>query len=256
MLRHKTTIFSLITFFAKSLVLLFLACLAQSNVCWAAKTLNVAAAGVLIYPLQEIAQLFQDQTGLRVRLHFNSSESLAKAIEKERKYDLFFSANHKRPRDLARKGICYPPVTYGYGVLILWSKNPKIRVLGWPGALWVAERLALPNPKMGPYGAVAKLILVKEKLWEKVQDKVVIVPTVCEAFLKAKNGQIEAAFASLSLVLGDPKLKGGYIVVPHAPLIEQKACVVKGPNEKQARKFLNFVLSPQGQKSLRKYGYF
>ena len=228
----------------------------SGDTCWAKKTLNVGAAGVLIYPLQEIAQIFQEQTGHKVRLCFNASESLAQEIRRGKRYDVFFSADHKRPEELANKGLCYPPKTYAYGVLILWGKNPEIGMLGWPGALFVNSKIALPNPKLGPYGAVAKLVLVKERLWENIKDRIVIASTVCEAFLKVKRGEVEASFASLSLVLGNSKLKGGYIVVPHAPLIEQKACVVKGPNKDLARQFLDFVLSPKGQKILRRYGYF
>ncbi|OAQ21339.1 Molybdenum ABC transporter, periplasmic molybdenum-binding protein ModA [Thermosulfurimonas dismutans] len=222
----------------------------------AGEPLRVAAAANLLYPMQEIAQAFRAKTGEEVSLVFNSSGKLLSLIEQGAPFDLFFSADTRRPQYLVRKGVCLSPVTYTRGVLVLWSRYQDICALGWPKALLKVNRLAIADPKLAPYGEAAMVALKNSGLWESISSKVVKAFNISQTFQWAESGNAEAGLVSLSLALSPPGRKGCYLRIETAPLVEQAACVLKKSKQpQQAEAFLRFVLSPEAQAILARYGY-
>ncbi len=222
----------------------------------ASEVLKVAAAANLLYPLQEMAKIFESEKGQKISLIFNSSGKLLALIEQGAPFDIFFSADSKRPEILFKKGICSQPVTYTRGVLVFWSKNKNLCKLGWPKVLRSVKRLAIANPKLAPYGEAAIYAIQKSGFEKEIMPKLVTAFTVSQAFQWAESGNADASLISFSLALSKPGEKGCYLEIPNVYLIEQKACILENsPKKDFARKFLNFVLSNKGQAILIKYGY-
>lgn len=206
--------------------------------------------------MREIVQAFRAVTGDEVSLVFNSSGKLLALIEQGAPFDLFFSADTRRPQYLAQKGVCFPPVTYTRGILVLWSRRKDVCALGWPKVLLRVNRLAIADPKLAPYGEAAVIALRESGLWETVRSKVVKALTISQTFQWVESGNVEAGLVSLSLALSSPGRKGCYLEIKNAPLVEQAACVLKKSRQlHKAEAFLRFVLSPEVQSILTRYGY-
>ncbi len=221
----------------------------------AQEKLRVAAAANLLYPMKEIAQTFEQLHHVDVEVVFNSSGKLFALLEQGAPFDLFFSADAKRPDRLFKEGVCAQPVVYTHGVLVFWSLEKTLCQEGWPKALTNIRRLAIADPKLAPYGEKAVFVLKSWGLWPRVKDRLVKAFTVSQAFQWAESGNADAALISFSLALSGAGAKGCYLLIPKAPLIEQKACLIKNGHTSWAQKFLDYVLSPAGQKILAKYGY-
>ncbi len=220
------------------------------------EVLRVAAAANLLYPLQEIAKTFKSQTNTQISLIFNSSGKLLALIEMGAPFDVFFSADAKRPEILHQQGICSRPLTYTHGVLVLWSKDRNLCKAGWPWVLKSIKRLAIANPKLAPYGEVAIEVIKKSGLETETRPKLVTALTVSQAFQWAESGNTDAALVSFSLALSKSGQKGCYLRIPNARLIEQKVCIMnRSPQKELAKKFIDLVLSNKGQAILTKYGY-
>ncbi|OAG26798.1 molybdate ABC transporter substrate-binding protein [Thermodesulfatator autotrophicus] len=233
-------LFWLLIFFSKSL---------------AADSLQIAAAANLLYPFQELAKEFEKESSVKTKIIFGSSGKLLALLEQGAPFDVFFSADAKRPEHLYQKGLCFKPVTYALGVLVFWTEDKKLCKMGWPEALKHVSHLAIANPKLAPYGEAAILALKRIEFLPSKNSVLLKAPTVSQAFQWAESGNAEASLIALSLALSPRGQKGCFLEIPEAPLIKQKACVLKGGHTRLAEKFLNFTLSHKGKNILAKYGY-
>ncbi|MDQ2774465.1 MAG: molybdate ABC transporter substrate-binding protein [Acidobacteriota bacterium] len=217
--------------------------------------LTVAAAADLSPLEPDLAGSFgKIEPNTHLRFVTESSAALTQQIENGAPYDVFLSANAQFVDRLAANSkIPASSVrTYAEGRLgLLWrdGKHHPLQDLS-------ADRvhfLALPNPKLAPYGVAARQTLEHEHLWDSVQPKVVYGENVRQALQLFTSGNADAVLTSASLLTGkDPQL------VPansHQPIL-QKAGIVGGTkNLDAASAFLDFLTSPAGQAVFAKYGF-
>ena len=153
-------------------------------------------------------------------------------------------------KDLERDGKVLPDTvtTYSVGRLGVWSPQG----LGWRDlATDKVRHLAIANPAHAPYGIAARQALEKAGLWSRVQPKLVYAENVQQALQFAKSGNADAVITARSLV-PDGELVDPQFYTP----IQQGAAVVRGAaHEAVARSFLLFLLSPDGQNELKKFGF-
>ncbi|MBI5085436.1 MAG: molybdate ABC transporter substrate-binding protein [Acidobacteria bacterium] len=219
------------------------------------QSLTIAAAADLS-PLEASLQAaFRSISPATLRFTFGSSGMLAHQIRNGAPYDIYLSANEQLVTDLAAAGLLLPDTVHPYatGRIALWSALGRIHSLS--DLLQPSVRhIAIPNPDHAPYGVAARQILQNQKLWTRLQARIVLAENVRQAFEYARTGNADAVLTSWTL-LHD---RGG-ILIPdslHAP-IRQSGGIVKGtPNEAAARAFLNFLLSPAGRTVLARYGLF
>jgi molybdate transport system substrate-binding protein len=240
--------------YVSTLLLLNISVLLSSPLANAQQQILVAAAADL-EPLQpELTKAFSVETHAAVTFTFAASGSLAQQIDHGAPYDVFLSANDLFVKNLASSGrlLADTIVVYAYGRIALWSKNPRIRSL--PDLLRPEVRhLAIANPAHAPYGIAAKEALINQRLWDKLQPKIVYGENVAETFQYARSGNADAAIVSSSLVFD----KGGILLSSSwHRRISQSGAVVKGsPHEALARAFLKLLTERQGRTILRQFGF-
>ncbi|QOY86107.1 molybdate ABC transporter substrate-binding protein [Paludibaculum fermentans] len=211
--------------------------------------MTIAAAADLT-PLESALSA---QSSTPVTWSFGSSGLLARQIRAGAPFDLYLSANEAFVQDLAKSDLLLPGSvrTYATGRLGLWSLSGHIRTLK-DLTLPEVRHIALPNPQHAPYGAAARELLEKAGLWKQLQSKIVLAENVRQAYEFGRTGNADAVLTSWTL-LHD---QGGLLLndKDHAP-IRQSGGVVKGAkNTKAAQAFLDFLLSPAGQKILLRFG--
>src|SRR3954470_7117255 len=219
------------------------------------KTLIVAAASDLSALGQELKAGFcKDPITCPVRMVNGSSAVLAQQIDRAAQFDLFLSANGAFVDELASNGKIVPGSVkpYAIGRLgVLWRDGKKhpLRDLSTPAARYVA----LPNPKLAPYGVAAQQALEYAGLWGMVQSKVVYGENVRQALQLVESGNADAVITSDSLLQG----KDADLIPAdwHKPIVQKVGILAASQNRDGAQLFLDFLVGPQGQYILSKYGF-
>ena len=141
---------------------------------------------------------------------------------------------------------------YALGRLgILW-KDGKRHPIKDLQENWV-RFVALPNPKLAPYGVAAQEVLEHARVWEFVRQKVVYGENVRQTLQLFESGNADAVLTSNSLLLG----KNAEVIPDdwHKPIV-QKCGIVAGTKKLEAaRKFMDFLTSKEGQAIFAKFGF-
>ncbi len=219
----------------------------------------VAAAANLADAFQELSRRFSESTGIRVILSFGGTADLAKQIENGAPFDIFAAADSAHVEALEQKGLISPGTRalYARGSLVLWVPAGSTINVERVEDLQrkEVERIAIAKPDIAPYGQATVETLRALKMWDQVEPKVVYGMNVSQVKQFVSSGNAEAGFLPRALVKPG---EGKYIEISqelHRP-IDQALGVIKA-SEKQdaARRFADFVLSPEGQLILEEYGY-
>lgn len=118
------------------------------------------------------------------------------------------------------------------------------------------KSVAYPDPKAAIYGRAADEFLNSSGLGEKIAAKINVVSTVPQVFSYVSTGQMDAGFINLLAARQGQKKLGGMLVVEsgYAP-IEMIALPVQGQeNDKDVKRFLEFLSSPKAEPILNQFG--
>src|ERR1700685_4565946 len=142
-----------------------------SSLC-SAQEITVAAAADLQFAMQDVANRFEKETGMNVKLTYGSSGNFFQQIQNGAPFDLFFSANLDFAKKLQDAGLTEPGSYYEYakGKIVIWVRNeskldlsPGMQVLLDPSV----KKIAVANPQHAPYGQAAVAALQNDKVYEK-----------------------------------------------------------------------------------------
>ncbi|BDG60031.1 molybdate ABC transporter substrate-binding protein [Caldinitratiruptor microaerophilus] len=250
-----------------AVALVFMALLVQAGCLRAAgdrrepagRPLTVAAAANLQQAFTEIAAGFEASTGEKVVLTFGASGQLARQIENGAPVDVFASADVGYVDALLARGLMIPDtrVLYARGRIVLVANRAAAVEVRDLAALADPRirKVAIANPAHAPYGAAAREALTRAGIWEKVEPKLVFGENIRQTLQFVQTGNAEAGIVSRSEA-GVPEVVASPIDDRLYSPLNQAAAVVKGtPREGAARRFLQFVVGPEGQAVLEKYGY-
>lgn len=217
---------------------------------------RVAVASNFVAPMSELAQRFEQQSGVRVLISPGSSGKLYAQINNGAPFDVFFSADQQKPALLIKSGkaVASSVFTYARGKLVLWSAD-KNYLNETPDVLGTArfERLALANPRLAPYGVAASEVLAQLSLTEATQARWVTGENIAQTFQFVSTGNAELGFVALSQI----KNAGGstwHIPVSLYSPINQDA-VLLNKHSKDALGFMEFIKSPKTAELIASYGY-
>ena len=221
--------------------------------------INVAAAANLTDAFTEMGKEFTARTGTRVTFSFGGSADLERQVENGAPFDVFASADVENVEKLNGKGLLTPATNHVYarGRLVLWIPPGSSLKLNQVEQITRAEveRIAVAKPDLAPYGRATIETLRALNLWPQVESKIIYGQNVVQAKQYAATGNAEVAFIPLALVKAG---EGQTIEIDerlHQP-IDQAIAVIKDSNKQQAaQRFLDFVLSTEGQALLESYGY-
>jgi len=238
-----------------------LACAQSSN----SQGLTVAAAADLSSALPDVADRYQKQTGVTVKLSFGASGALTQQIENGAPFDLFFSADMDYPRQLIAAGDADGSSLYEYAVgkLVLWvpANSPLhldqkgINVLFDPSV----KKIAIANPEHAPYGRAAVAALKHAGIYDRVSGRLVLGENVSQAAQFVESGNAQVGFVALAhAVAPSMQGKGKYWIVPstdYPPLAQGVVIVSHSQHRKEASEFLAYIKAEQTTGLLRKYGF-
>ena len=134
---------------------------------------------------------------------------------------------------------------------VLW-KDGKHHPINDLTQNWV-RFVALPNPKLAPYGVAAQQCLQHAAVWPEIRSKIVYGENVEQALQMFESGNADVVLTSASLLQGkNPEL------IPddwHQPITQKAGIVAESKNQKAARAFLAFLRSQSGQAVFHQFGF-
>lgn len=226
----------------------------------ATRKITIATSSNMKFSIEDITRSFTKKTGIKCDLVISSSGQLAAQIKEKAPFDLFISADMKYPEEVYKSGLAVsPPKIYAQGRLVLWTKsnliNPSIDALLGSSI----KNIALPNPRLAPYGVAAIEVLKNNHVFEKVEKKLIYGQSISQTdqFINTKSAEI--GFTALSTVLS-PKMRGTgkWIAIEekdYSP-INQGAVVIKRKNvNPDALSFYNYLFSNEAKEILNNSGY-
>jgi len=223
---------------------------------------NAAVAANFTAPAQQIAELFQKETGHTVKLSFGSSGKFYSQIRNGAPFDVFLAADEKNPRLLEQEGLAVKDsrFVYALGKLVLWSAKPGL--VDDKGAVLSKgsyDKLAYADPKLAPYGLAAQETLQKMNLWDKVQGKLVTGESITQTYQFAATGNAELAFIALAQVTKNGKVsEGSWWIVPadmYNPIKQSAVQLSAAKDPVAAKAFMAFLRSEKAVAIIRSFGY-
>jgi molybdate transport system substrate-binding protein len=223
---------------------------------------NAAVAANFTAPVQQIADLFQKETGNTVKLSFGSSGKFYSQIKEGAPFDVFLAADEKNPKLLESEGLAVADTRFVYalGKLVLWSAKPGF--VDEKGAVLSKgeyNKIAYADPKLAPYGLAAQETLQKMNLWDKVQSKMVTGESIAQTYQFAASGNADMAFIALSQITKDGKVSdGSWWIVPadmYSPIKQAAIQLTAAKDKAAAQAFLKFLKSEKAVAIIRSFGY-
>jgi molybdate transport system substrate-binding protein len=224
--------------------------------------LIVSAAVSLKDAFNEIAQISETRDKVKVRFNFGASGALQKQIEAGAPADIFASAGAKQMDDLAAKSLIVPTsrADFAGNVLLLVQPATATKAIASFNDLTKAEvkKIAVGNPKTVPAGEYTEQTFNKLKLLPDIQPKLIYAEDVRQVLDYVARGEVDAGCVYSS----DVAKAGGKVKEvtrapddSHDPIVYPIALIKDSHNQAAAQKFVDLILSPEGQSILAKHGF-
>jgi molybdate transport system substrate-binding protein len=233
----------------------------------APRTLTVFAAASLTGSFGDIGKAFEAANpGVTVTFNFAGTQALATQLTQAAKADVFASANHTYMDNMVTANLVaagYKDFVTNVLEVILPANNPDnvqtLQDLAKPGLKLVLEDKSVPA---GAYSLQILANLSKDPTYDsdfstKVLANVVSNETdVKEVVAKVQLGEADAGIVYITDAIAAPTLKT--IVIPSNFNVIAKypiAALTNAPQPDLAAAFVAYVLSPDGQAIMQKWGF-
>lgn len=240
------------------LSLIFLACSREAS----KKSLLVMCGSANRPPMKEIADLYEQETGIKVYLLYGSGGTLLSQIELTRKGDIYLPGSPDYTIKARNKHLIFPDSTkqvcYLIPAIIAPKENPKniktLEDLGKDGM-----KVGIGNPETVCMGLYAIELLEKNNLLKQVMRNVVVYGGSCSktANLAALN-KVDAIIGWRVLHFWNPN-KMDFIPINKKALVRISSIPISIPiytrDKKESQRFIDFVISEKGKHIYRKWGY-
>ena len=225
-----------------------------------AETVQVAVAANFAAPMQEIAALYEKNSGNQVLLSIGSTGKFVTQIRNGAPFDLLLAADEASPLALHEQAVPHTQFTYAIGSLVLWSAS--VGLVDAQGAVLTQghfAHIAIANPQQAPYGSAALEALTALQLKDTLMPKVVEGESIGQTYTFVATGNAELGFVALSQVWAHNKIKSGSAwLVPqklYTPLRQDAVLLSHGAHNAGAMALLGFLKGVAARQIMADYGY-
>ncbi|WP_068545967.1 molybdate ABC transporter substrate-binding protein [Thalassotalea crassostreae] len=222
-----------------------------------AETLRVAVASNFAKPIERLSAEFNKTHPHKIQISSASSGVLYQQIRHGAPFDLFLSADLRRPQLLEEQGLILENYrnTYAIGQIAIWSAIAEEPV-SLENLKHYDGRIALAAPHIAPYGLAAKQSLIKMDLWSKFHRQLITGNNINQTYQQILTGAVRYGFISHSQLL-DSKHGFGTVIDSklHKPLEQQMVVLKNAENIELATSFFNYLLTDEAQHLISTQGY-
>lgn len=226
--------------------------------------LRVAVAANFLGTMQELARHYRAHSGQSLMLSSGSSGAFYTQIHHGAPFDVFFSADSRRPERLVADGMALEAsrFTYAVGVPVLWSSNPdRVDSNGTVLSQGDFRHLSIAEPRNAPYGAAAQQVLQEVGVWETLtqERRLIRAQSIGQAYSQVASGAAPLGFVALSQVKAeDGSIPGSYWIPPaklYDPIAQQAVILTDTQDLQAAQDFLSWMRAPQATAIIEAAGY-
>lgn len=223
-------------------------------------TLNISAAASLQEAMTELETKFKEvEPNIKLEVNLGSSGTLQQQIEQGAACDVFISAGEKQMKALEDKDLLLDGTNKTLltnDLVLVAAKGKTVKDLDSITSEDV-KHIAIGDPQSVPAGKYAKEVLDNTKLYDKVEDKLVLAKDVKEVLSWVQQGNADVGFVYLSDTVGADKVE---VVLTtdddtHSAINYPVAIMKESKKQDKAKAFEDFLLSDDGQAILEKYGF-
>jgi molybdate transport system substrate-binding protein len=226
------------------------------------KTITVFSAAVGTPAMQEAARVFEERTGIIVRLTFGSSGAMLSRMKLSRSGDLYIPASPDFMVKAERHDIVDPDsvkkIAYLVPAILVQQGNPEdiqsLSDLARPGI-----KVTIADPRVAVIGLYAYEILEHNNLLAEVGGNII---TYAKSFAEAVShvalGAVDASIGWLVAAKWHPEtIDVVYLRPEQIPRISYLSGAISTFTEdrESAQNFLDFLVSLDGQEIFRELGY-
>ena len=220
--------------------------------------ITIQAAASLKGALTELADAYKKDHNLaddQITINFAGSGTLRQQIEQGAPASLFISADEKNMKMLQDKDLVtdVKPFVTNELVLVVPKNAAKVEL----NQIASVKRIVLGNPETVPAGNYGKQVLTKLGVWNQVEPNVVYAKDVkaVTASISQGAGDVGFIYKTDAIAAGDAvQISATTPADSHDPVIYPIGIIKKYDNA-LAQDFYKYVMSPEGQKVLEKYGF-
>lgn len=222
---------------------------------------TVSAATSLSSAFKAVGKAYETRySGAKVLFNFGASGALLQQLVKGAPVDVFASADQET-MDLAQKQRLIDAtqrrnfVSNELVLIVPAASTAGIARLADLGKTHVA-RVAMGNPGSVPVGRYARHALQAAHIWPAIQGKTIMTHNARQALDYVARGEVDAAFVyATDAALMKGKVKVAFSVPMDVPISYPIAPLATAANGAQAKRFVAYVLAPEGQAILAQYGF-
>lgn len=223
-------------------------------------TLNISAAASLQEAMVELETKFKEvEPNVKLEVNLGASGALQQQIEEGAPCDVFISAGEKQMTALEDKDLLLADTNKTLltnDLVLVAPEGIEIKDLQTLATEDI-EKIAIGDPESVPAGKYAKEVLDNTKLYDQVEDKLVLAKDVKEVLSWVQQGNAQAGFVYLSDAQGADGVEVVYTTEAdtHSPINYPIAVLKASEKQDKAKVFEDFLLSDDGQVILEKYGF-
>ncbi len=219
----------------------------------------IFAAASTTNAIDEIKVLFQQQSGINVRVSYAASSTLAQQIVQGADADIFLSADIQWADFVAGRGMeVRRSNLLGNRLVIIVPADSLLKIQS-PADLAAdsVTHLAVGDPAAVPIGKYAKQALQKLGLWDKLKGKVVAGSDVRHALAFVETGAAEAGIVYVTDAAISKKVKVAYTIAEDLtgsvryPLVLLK----HAQGNDAAESFYRYLRSPEAARVFEKHDF-
>jgi molybdate transport system substrate-binding protein len=229
----------------------------------AQETVTVFAAASLQDALSDAAAKFTDATGIKVRLNFGATSTLARQIEEGAPADVFASADVDWMDYLAQGDLIKPRTRVNLlsNRLVLIAPKDSLHTRLALDAASIkaalgAGRIATGAVETVPVGRYAKMALEKLGLWTALQTRIAPAENVRAALAYVARGEAPLGIVYATDAASEPRVKVVATFPPdtHPPIVYPFAIVSRSKGD-GAERFLSYLQGPDARQSFAVQGF-
>jgi molybdate transport system substrate-binding protein len=223
--------------------------------------LHVSAAASLSNAFKEVAERYEARhAGTKVLLNFGASGALLQQMAKGAPVDVFASADIETMDMAAKRGLIVNGERRDFArnsLVVIVPRDSRITLkrlqdLGQPAV----QKVAIGNPASVPVGRYTRHALDSAKLWTGIAAKAINTQNVRQSLDYVARGEVDAGFVyGTDAALMKDKVKVAFEVPLDIAIAYPIARTAASADAPEARRFIDFVLSPAGQAVLASYGF-
>ena len=228
-----------------------------------AEDIKVLGAASLKYVLEEIKSDFlKDKPEDKIEISQISSGKAYAQIKNGAPVHLFVAADVGYPAKLYEEKLApNKEEIYAKGKLVLWSNDANFKIQEFKDILNPKiTHIAIPNPKVAPYGRASVEALSTTKMLTQVESKFVTGESIGAATTYVESKNAEVGFTALSM-LGESGINTptmSYVAIDESlykPINQALIVPNYGKDSKLASDFKAYILSDKAKEKFLKFGY-